>query len=399
MNLKSQKGSITLFVLVSCLFFIASVACVNMYIQSKQTAVDREYRQVKANYEKDINNMESIYRDLSRKNNLEVQFGVPEIDKENKKINVSVFTNLEYLKINTLKYGWDYSNNLSSLSTDNISNWTYVEHQNGENEFIASIDFKKDTNENDIVYYYLSVVVDNKEFGTTVSYYVDDKMILHYDGINNVGLGDKKHSLNATTWKNLCDGIDAAQDGVLSTTGTTGPTWGNDYLSFDGIDDWVNAGVIDSDYQSIEVVYSIGDININRFRSIFGDWESAGGGISVNSENKPYGEFYIGGYKSVFADGYIVDQKYNSTITYDSHKVVFYINGNKIGEQVAEGGIIKADDNTVMSIGANPQGNSIQAGYYFKGKVYSARVYTRALSANEVKQNYIVDKNRFKIQD
>ena len=55
MNLKSQKGSITLFVLVSCLFFLASVACVNMYMHSKQIAVDREYRQVKANYEKDIN--------------------------------------------------------------------------------------------------------------------------------------------------------------------------------------------------------------------------------------------------------------------------------------------------------------------------------------------------------
>ena len=41
-NLKNEKGSITLFVLVSCLFFIASVTCVGMYMQSKQTAVDRE---------------------------------------------------------------------------------------------------------------------------------------------------------------------------------------------------------------------------------------------------------------------------------------------------------------------------------------------------------------------
>ena len=78
MNLKSQKGSITLFVLVSCLFFLASVACVNMYMQSKQVAVDREYRQIKATYEKDINNMDSIYTELSNKNNLIVNFGVPE---------------------------------------------------------------------------------------------------------------------------------------------------------------------------------------------------------------------------------------------------------------------------------------------------------------------------------
>ena len=53
-NLKNEQGSITLFALVSCLFFVASVACVGMYMQSKQTAVDREYRQIRANYEVSI---------------------------------------------------------------------------------------------------------------------------------------------------------------------------------------------------------------------------------------------------------------------------------------------------------------------------------------------------------
>ncbi len=53
-SLKNQKGSITIFALVSSLFFVASVACVAMYMQSKQVAVDREYRQVKENYEVSI---------------------------------------------------------------------------------------------------------------------------------------------------------------------------------------------------------------------------------------------------------------------------------------------------------------------------------------------------------
>ena len=56
-NLKNENGSITLFVLVSCLFFVASVACVGMYMQSKQTAVDREYRQIRANYEVSIDKL------------------------------------------------------------------------------------------------------------------------------------------------------------------------------------------------------------------------------------------------------------------------------------------------------------------------------------------------------
>ena len=110
MNLKKQKGAVTLFVLVSCLFFLASVVCVNMYVQSKQVAVDREYRQIKANYEKDINNMDSIYEELSSKNNLTVNFGIPEIDASVKKILVEVSTNLENIHVDTIKYRWVHSN-------------------------------------------------------------------------------------------------------------------------------------------------------------------------------------------------------------------------------------------------------------------------------------------------
>ena len=156
MDLKSQKGSITLFVLVSCLFFLASVACVNMYLQSKQIAVDREYRQIKANYEKDINNMDSIYADLSSKDNITVDIGTLEINSEQEKIFTKVYTNLEYLDVKTLKYGWySDSNYTEEPDISRITNWTYVEPQNGENRFIAS------GNYTDIKYYYLCVMVDN----------------------------------------------------------------------------------------------------------------------------------------------------------------------------------------------------------------------------------------------
>lgn len=160
MNIKNQKGSITLFVLISCLFFLASVASVSIYMQGKQIAVDREYRQIKANYEKDINNMNSIYVELASKNNLSFNFGTPEINKIDKKLSVGVYVNLEYLDIKSLKYGWYYS----SISTNNpsastITNWTYVENQIGENEFIAINNYTEDTG-----YYYLCIMVDNTIF-------------------------------------------------------------------------------------------------------------------------------------------------------------------------------------------------------------------------------------------
>ena len=60
-NLKNEKGSITVFVLASCLFFIGAVACTQIYMQSKQTALEREYRQIKSNYETDSDNIDDIY--------------------------------------------------------------------------------------------------------------------------------------------------------------------------------------------------------------------------------------------------------------------------------------------------------------------------------------------------
>lgn len=168
MNLKSQKGSITLFVLVSCLFFLASVACINMYMQSKQVAVDREYRQIKTNYEKDINNMESIYTELSSKNNISVDFEDPDIDKTKQKISVGIYANLDYLNIKTLKYRWFYSSvekdinqqeDINELLQSAVTNWTFVEYQNGENEFVATCNYTQNTG-----YYYLCVMIDNTAF-------------------------------------------------------------------------------------------------------------------------------------------------------------------------------------------------------------------------------------------
>lgn len=161
MDFKSKRGSITLFVLVSCLFFIASVACVNMYIQSKQSAIDREYRQIKATYEKDINNMDSIYEELSSQNNLSVDFGIPEINQAGKKIYVKTYVNLEYLNIKIFKYGWYYTNeeqDINDLQSNDVINWTYVENLNGENEFVASTSFTQNSG-----YYYLCVMINNQE--------------------------------------------------------------------------------------------------------------------------------------------------------------------------------------------------------------------------------------------
>ncbi len=73
-------------------------------------------------------------------------------------------TNLEYISIDTLKYGWFYNaeeaeNLLDNDTLGDITNWTYIQHENGENEFIASINYTQSSG-----YYYLCTMINNKAF-------------------------------------------------------------------------------------------------------------------------------------------------------------------------------------------------------------------------------------------
>ena len=271
MNLKSQKGAVTLFVLVSCMFFLASVVSVQMYMQSKQMAVDKEYRQIKANYEKDINNIDLIYTEASNKNNLSINFGIPEFDKTKNKILVDVATNLDYSNVGTIKYGWYSSTeNTETPSINQISNWTYVEYERGENEFIANTELS----ENDR-YYYLCVLINNKEtWKKMYDDYIEDGLVLYFDGINNVGSGDNNHDSSSTTWKNLCD---TENDGELK-----GPVWGENCLIFDGINDWVSIG--EMNYSDITIEAVVENSQVNDKETVYvGNWQSGGYGLIYNT--------------------------------------------------------------------------------------------------------------------
>ncbi len=405
MDFKSKRGSITLFVLVSCLFFIASVACVNMYIQSKQSAIDREYRQIKATYEKDINNMDSIYAELSSINNLSVDFGIPEINQTSKKISVKIYINLEYLNIKTLKYGWYYDTNyINNPSISRITNWTYVENQNGENEFVATYNYI----END-GFYYLCVMVDNQEFwleNPVSTSYINDGMILHLDAINNVGMGDNNHSTTTNIWKDLSGN---SGDVTLRTTGTSGPVWESDSLSFDGVDDYSTGAATSNGDITVEfigrqnytsnsgVLYMINSWNSNVTDPTMQLWHSGSGHLINGRMLVPQNQEQT--YKEIGATqlgSFNANSKSCFTITKNNNTIRVFWNG-KLEKEYNDQGFIDRFNITNMNftIGKWHTSNS----YYSNENVYAFRIYNRALTDGEVKQNYYKDIIRFKIED
>ena len=158
-DLKNEKGSITLFVLVSCVFFIASVACVQMYMQSKRVAVDREYRQIKSNYEGFFIDDESLrerYIQLAQLRNIDIT--VENTTKSGNKLIVELILNTTSSEIKTIKYGWG-----TSPSIDTVSNWTFVEKESVNGKMLAIND-----NAGSGSQYHLFVVINNKEFYLTV---------------------------------------------------------------------------------------------------------------------------------------------------------------------------------------------------------------------------------------
>lgn len=158
-NLRSEKGSITLFVLVSCMFFIASVACVQIYMQSKQTAVDREFRQIKDNYEGkslDENNLKESYEKILKQKNIEINI----INTSIKDESIIVEFNVNDVDIKLIKYGWAKEDTI-----DKVSKWTYIEKSSSKDNMLAIYDEEALSGD-----YYLFIVINDftKSYKVTI---------------------------------------------------------------------------------------------------------------------------------------------------------------------------------------------------------------------------------------
>ena len=408
MNLKSQKGAVTLFVLVSCMFFLASVVSVQMYMQSKQIAVNDEYRRIKENYEKDLENIDQLYNGLYSEENMVVNFGVPSINASTKKIVVEFSTNLENAHIDTVKYGWVHSNteitDPSESNMPNITNWIYIEKQDGESKFNAVLNYEDNKG-----YYYLCANINNKEYWTQVNKYAKEGLVLHLDGINNKGTGDQDRitsttEQNGTTWKNL---VGETLNGTLKNfSNTTSSGWGEDYLKFDGTNDWVSIGQINYPQITIEAVVENSRTNNLLEATYVGNWQSGGYGLVYNSSSTPlrnnrnqFCTYTINNDRQIVDIGREIEsnKKYILTGSYDGNIIKFWENGQKTETQ-GNGVIKEPRNNTVIALGTDALG-STSGLTFLNGKIYSVRIYNRALTEEEVQQNYQIDKMRFNVTD
>ena len=150
---------------------------------------------------------------------------------------------------------------------------------------------------------------------------MENGLIRNFNGTNNTGTG---HNNSAKTWKDLT----GTANGTIN-----GATWKNDYLSFDGVNDWVNLGKINfSGHFTIDVTFSIPEEIQSGDVQIIDNLQQGGMGLHL-VDGVPRVSIWLGsGYQTLsWSEKIPVDTKTRLTVTYSENEtVILYVNGKKV---------------------------------------------------------------------
>ena len=207
---------------------------------------------------------------------------------------------------------------------------------------------------------------------------VKDGLIRYYDGNNNSGYS---HSSNATTWKDLSGNY----DGEVNSS-----TWSTDSITLNGTNSHVRIGQINNlTAVTMEVYLKTINYTADSANQIISNYN--GNGV-VLQLNKGVPGFSIGSGKTIASDE-TIDLGINHTITgtYDGSNVKLYVDGVLKKTLSSTAGISNPSDSTPMVIGCNPNETGCDT-HYTNANIYAVRVYNRALTESEIKQNMNADR-------
>ena len=232
----------------------------------------------------------------------------------------------------------------------------------------------------------------------TTEDYVQDGLFLHLDGIYNTKQG---HNQNATSWDNLIDnGYNLTMFGF-----SNGITWTSDNgLEFDGVDDYIDSGfkqdVLGNDI-TIDIV--VNNEEINNHRGLVGyHWSNDYTGFAIQFNNNRLVWYYYGSgtfcviRTSVEQTQTLVNKTSEITAIMSANNYIsLYIDGEEVSTTSCSIPFEpwSGDDNLII---ARTLPSSDR---FFKGNIYNYKIYRKALTEEEVKQNYRVNKQRYDINN
>lgn len=235
--------------------------------------------------------------------------------------------------------------------------------------------------------------------------YISDNLTLWYDGYANTG---NTHNHTTTTWKDL--------SGTGYTGTVSGATWYDEYLSFDGVNDTVLSNVLTSTLlpaesnRTLEIILKINSVPYSGTNGnsgvLFGG--ARYGGMAIFWNTNTAGKVNIRGYtrttSETTANFDFFDYPTNILyLTYvndsTSNLVKTYLNGKFIGSKPSVLGSY-TNSSSIGNVGINKAqvATSSYTASYTNMNVYSARIYTKALTEDEILHNYLYDVEKFNLE-
>jgi hypothetical protein len=229
-----------------------------------------------------------------------------------------------------------------------------------------------------------------------------DYKIYTTDNCSNIGeyqvgtVSSFDSSLNTFIW------IDLSGNGRTGTinngVGYNSANGGS--LTFDGVDDYIDAGNLGSFYSQGTISYWMNSSAVENYRNPFSTHYPNGNNIGIRFEQDSSGGFYV-----VIANN---SQNYN---------VFNYVPGSSLLPNVWYNVVIVWNTSTNNATGylnsvqkfnsshtfwaTNLPAISIGVGYdgsrFFKGNIAQVSIYNRALTATEIQQNFIATRSRYGI--
>ena len=235
-------------------------------------------------------------------------------------------------------------------------------------------------------YFYSNGFVAPKATITAEKDGIGENLIRYYNGTNNLIDG---HSNYSKSWKDLAGQYNGNVNGGASFS-TEG------YLNLNSDNKWVNIGQMPNtiyNHVTIEAGVAFHEIQDGEV-DLISNMESGGYALLMVDGQPAFQAFVDGNYQSVkFDEKLLPNRLYNITGVFDGNNLKLYIDGvlrcsKKVGNNTT---VKEPGNNTVMAIGANPNGNNA-AGGFMKGVVYSVRIYQSALNDDQIKKNMNADR-------
>ena len=227
--------------------------------------------------------------------------------------------------------------------------------------------------------------------------YVSNGLMCLNDGEYNSEFGKSKKT---KTWYDLSKNNNNATLKNFDFNKTSG--WTGNSLLLDGKNDWVSMQKIYNSNMTVEIALKILNEKDGKKLYVIDNYESGGMGIEKNTSGYMLGAVNVdGSYYTALSNNKINDnKKYSLTLQYDGSNILYRENDLKYNTY-AEGRIKEPINSTRFVLGVNASGenyDNMESSEAFNNfEVYSVRIYNRALTDEEISQNYNVDKERFGI--